>query len=215
MLLFLGVGRDTGRSGLPNIKMIVTHEREKLLNAIVYFALNTEHCGVTKLFKLLYFLDFEHYKQTGRSVTGLNYHAWKMGPVPEELYDELPYPEPDLAETISIVPVPTRHEKPMLRVAPKVQFDNSHFSRRELALLEQLATEYRNNTADEMIEATHIETLPWHRVYHLEGRRRGEIPYLYAVPDDDAEFVLELEREHKETIEAYDDDRDGAVRYAF
>lgn len=67
--------------------MIKTHEREKLINAIVFFAANTEHCGKIKLLKLLYLLDFEHFRQTGYSVTGMEYHAWKMGPVPTDLYN--------------------------------------------------------------------------------------------------------------------------------
>jgi len=36
-----------------------------------------------KLFKLLYFLDFVHFKNYGTTVTGMEYSAWKMGPVPE------------------------------------------------------------------------------------------------------------------------------------
>ena len=32
--------------------MIKTHEREKLINAIVFFAANTEHCGKIKLLYL-------------------------------------------------------------------------------------------------------------------------------------------------------------------
>jgi hypothetical protein len=27
-------------------------------------------------------VDFTHFRETGRSVTGLDYQAWKMGPVP-------------------------------------------------------------------------------------------------------------------------------------
>ena len=40
--------------------MLINHEREKLINAIIYFAKNTRFLGKTKLCKLLYFLDFEH-----------------------------------------------------------------------------------------------------------------------------------------------------------
>ena len=68
--------------------MIVTHYREKLIQAIVYLSDNTRHCGKIKLFKLLYLLDFEHFRQTGHSVTGMEYRAWKMGPVPIELVQE-------------------------------------------------------------------------------------------------------------------------------
>ena len=33
--------------------MLRDHSREKLLNAVVYFATNTKFCGKTKLYKLL------------------------------------------------------------------------------------------------------------------------------------------------------------------
>jgi len=68
--------------------MIITHHREKLINAIVYFARHTKNCGRTKLMKLLYFLDFKHFAQTGKSVTGQKYFAWDFGPVPAEVWHE-------------------------------------------------------------------------------------------------------------------------------
>jgi uncharacterized phage-associated protein len=86
--------------------LLITHEREKLINAIIFFANNTKHLGKIKLFKLLYLLDFEHFRQTGRSVTGLDYRAWKFGPVPIDLYQEWDEPEQDLADAISIQPEP-------------------------------------------------------------------------------------------------------------
>lgn len=69
--------------------IFIHHRREKLENAIAYFSRNTHYCHTLKLFKLLYFLDFEHYRQTGGSVTGLDYHALPMGPVPRALLDEV------------------------------------------------------------------------------------------------------------------------------
>ena len=66
--------------------MLVTHEREKLIQAINFFATHTKRCGKVKLFKLLYFLDFEPFQPTGRSVTGQDYSAWPMGPVPVALH---------------------------------------------------------------------------------------------------------------------------------
>src|SRR5580693_8882535 len=69
--------------------MIVSRDREKLVNAIVYFLRETNHCHTLKLFKLLNFADFEHFRQTGRTIFNLDYRALPMGPVPTELYDEL------------------------------------------------------------------------------------------------------------------------------
>lgn len=96
-----------------NTIMLITHEREKMIQAIIYFAQNTHYCGKTKLFKLLYFLDFEHYKITGRSVTGLKYSAWKMGSVPTALYEELDLPDPDFASAIKTSQTPTPYSNPI------------------------------------------------------------------------------------------------------
>lgn len=73
--------------------MLKNHEREKLLNAIIFFAQNTRNLGKVKLWNLLYFLDFQHYRDVGRSVTGLQYFAWPKGPVPVELQNEVEQPE--------------------------------------------------------------------------------------------------------------------------
>src|SRR5258708_26258226 len=102
--------------------MIINNDRKKLIAAIMYFAKNTNKCGKTKLFKLLYFLDFEHFRQAGRSVTGLSYYAWKMGPVPVALMDEMSVPEPDLAERVRFQSIPTKFNNEMLLVRPKAEF---------------------------------------------------------------------------------------------
>ena len=54
-----------------------------MLNAIIYMANNTMFCGKTKLLKLLYFLDFKHFNQTAKSVTGLDYFSLEKGTVPK------------------------------------------------------------------------------------------------------------------------------------
>lgn len=73
--------------------MRVSHEREKMINANIYFANHTRHLGKIKLPWLLYLLDFEPFSQTGRNVTGLDYHAWKFGLVPVALEQEWEEPE--------------------------------------------------------------------------------------------------------------------------
>ena len=63
--------------------------REKLLNAILFFVQKTRHAKMTKISKLLYFFDFTHFKQTGYPAIGLEYFAFKNGPVPKKLWLEL------------------------------------------------------------------------------------------------------------------------------
>src|SRR5919106_3734611 len=138
--------------------MLLTHEREKLINTIVFFARETNCLGKTKLFKLLYFLDFEHFKETGRSVTDLDYYAWKMGPVPVALHEEVDMPEPDMAEKLQFEEKPVKHGT-MLTIKPLAKFEPSYFSKRELRIMEQLAEEFKDMLAEDMIEATRLENL--------------------------------------------------------
>jgi uncharacterized phage-associated protein len=182
--------------------MLISHEREKLIQAVIYFAENTKFCGKIKIFKLLYFLDFEHYKITGRSVTGLKYCAWKMGPVPTELFDELESPEPDMAGALEFSEIPTYRGKPMMSIKPIKSFSSELFTKRELKLLESLAREYRETKADDMIEATHLENLPWDKVYNKEASPRAEIPYEYALRPNEREEMMKMIREREEMIGA-------------
>ena len=147
--------------------MIVDHNREKLLNTVIYFLENTSWYGITKLFKLLYFLDFEHYKQTGRSVTGHDYFAWRMGPVPAKLREEIDNPEEDFLTKLDVDIQSTKKGK-TIYLKPKSNFDSTHFTRRELRLLKEIATQYAMNNSTEMVEYTHLDTQPWHQVWEVE-----------------------------------------------
>jgi len=186
--------------------MLVKHEREKLINAIIFFCSKTKYCGITKLFKLLYFTDFEHYKLTGRSITGLDYFAWKMGPVPVRLYNEIPMaPEPDLAEKVRITPIAPRKAggKQFVKLEPKAPFNSEYFSKREMAIMTRLSTEYKSALAEDMVEATHLENLPWHQVYCVEGKLQAVIPYEYAFRKDEADFVRFMKKENDEIVSNY------------
>ena len=165
--------------------MLISRDREKLVNSIVFFARNTQYCGKTKLFKLLYLLDFHHFREAGRSVTGLEYHAWKNGPVPFALVQEWDDLEADLATAIDIVPERVI-DYDRQRVDAKGAFDDSHFTKRELRLMQELAHRHHDEMTKPLIGLTH------------EERGNNErIPYALAVPDDDPnrEAVLEAARE--------------------
>lgn len=182
--------------------MLVSHEREKLINAIIFFATNTRYLGKTKLCKLLYFLDFEHYKETGRSVTGMEYFAWKMGPVPVDLYEEVDMPEPDMADKVEFSEKTTKHGS-MLVVKPISAFEDNHFSQRELRIMRSLADEYRETQVEDMIEATHLENQPWHKIYVEEGRRQKLIPYELALRKQEAEAMHDVIAERLAFVEHF------------
>lgn len=177
--------------------MIVTHQRERLIESIVYFAQHTRHCGKIKLIKLLYLLDFEHFRQTGRSVTGMDYHAWTMGPVPQPIYEEWDDLGEDLAAAIAIEP---QKVIDYVRecVVPRREFDPTHFSRRELRIMSELAARFRDEYSKPMVAFTHAERGPWETIWDGGKGKNERIPYLLAVAADDPnrEAIMAAERDH-------------------
>jgi len=160
--------------------MIITHQREKLINAIIFFAKNTQFCGKTKLIKLLYYLDFWHFSETGESVTGLDYSAWEFGPVPATLYEELSdnQMKPDLAEAVKFIP-----NNQFQKIVPKTAFDLKYFSKREKRLLNKAVEIFKTAKADDMVESTHIPNNPWHETLTKKGKFQ-HIDYLLAINGD-------------------------------
>ena len=177
--------------------MLIEHERDKLINVIIFFAKNTRNLGKVKLYKLLYFLDFQHYRDVGRPVTGLQYFAWPMGPVPVALEKEVRAPAADMLEKVSLV-LSSYKKGETLTVTPKVEFNPGHFSKRELKLMEALADEFRHTIAIDMIERTHLENAPWDKIYNIQQRRQHAIPYALAVCAREAEELNMIQVEHEE-----------------
>lgn len=183
--------------------MLIQREREKLIHAIVFFATHTEHCGKVKLFKLLYLLDFMHFRETGRSVTRLDYRAWKMGPVPLELMQEWDQLDPDLAAAVDVVPEQVI-DYVRERVVAKLAFDESLFTKRELRLMNDLVDRFRAELTKPLVSFTHAERGPWDKIWDAGRGNNERIPYTLAVADSDphAAAVLESAREYEGIVAA-------------
>lgn len=164
--------------------MSASSERRKLINAILFFAATTKNCGKIKLFKLLYLLDFEHFSQTGLSVTGLEYQAWEKGPVPRALYDEWSAPGEDMSAAFS-VKAETMFSFTRQTVVPKVGVDEDVFTKRELRVMKALAEKYHDAKAEPMVDATHVANGAWAKVWEQNLGNDQVIPYSLAVADDD------------------------------
>ena len=68
--------------------MPTTFNFKKFVNAVLFFA-EKDKIGITKLNKLLYYSDFEHYRLYGRPIIGDEYVKMGQGPVPERAYEHL------------------------------------------------------------------------------------------------------------------------------
>lgn len=184
--------------------MIVTHNREKLLNSIIYFSENVGLLNKTKLFKLLYYIDFEHFKQTGRSITGLEFQAWEIGPVPVALEEELESPKFDFSERIDIeIKANKKGINPSTNIISKAKFDSTHFTKRELRILKDVSERLGMCSTDDLIRLTHQEGQPWHKVWELEKRHFEKIPYEYILDEAEKDLVKSLNSEREEFITNY------------
>lgn len=185
--------------------MTTKFDRQKLIQAIIYFASNTKYCGKIKLFKLLYLLDFEHFRQTGKSVTGFEYQAWKFGPVPVDLMEEWEEFGPDLAQAVHIEEERViDYDRKAVKVNEGVAFNADEFTPRQLRIMEALAKKYCEAYSPKMIDVTHEQNSAWDKVWcDGEGAHRA-IPYALAIPDSAPErgALLDIAAEQRMYREA-------------
>jgi len=184
---------------------MIDHKREKLINLIIYFLKNTKYCGKTKLFKLLNFADFMHFKQTGKSITNLDYYAWEKGPVPKKLYNEFKNPPEDLKKSIYIPPKLEENEENgkyhFFKLKGKQKFNDKFFSKRELEIIKNIALIFKEAPAKDMVEVSHLKNKPWYKTYHKKGE--GEkIDYMLALDESSESLTIE---EIKERIDEIDE----------
>lgn len=169
--------------------------RQKLINTIVFFASNTKFCGKIKLFKLLYLMDFEHFSQTGKSVTGFEYQAWKFGPVPADLMEEWEELNPDMAQAVHIESEKVYDfERQAVKVNQDVKFDDSYFSPRELRIMQTISDKYHDTYSPKMIDVTHEQNGAWDKVWQQGMGDRNTIPYALALNEEDVnrEAIIEI-----------------------
>lgn len=189
--------------------MIIDHKKEKTQNAITYFLNNTSWAGKKKIYKLLFILDFEHFKQTGQSVTGFDYFAWKMGPVPTALDEAIENSYEEITDNFDIEIQVKNFRQQVFKTVyliPKKEFDSKFFSRRELRLLADISERFAMASGDDMVWFTHRDTEPWYRVWEIERRRQQKIPYEYALSDleeRDREIILDIAQERQAFLENY------------
>lgn len=174
--------------------MTTNSSRQKLINAIVFFASNTQYCGKIKLFKLLYLLDFEHFSQTGKSVTGFEYQAWKFGPVPTDLMEEWEDLSPDMAQAVHIESEKViDFERQAVKVNTGVVFDDSYFTPRELRIMQTISDKYHKTYSPKMIDVTHEQNGAWDKIWQNGHGAQLHIPYALSIQNDDENRATLLE----------------------
>lgn len=149
---------------------------EKLRNAVIFFISNDKTVKLTKLMKLLYYLDFLHYKETGQSVTGQEYTAWPKGPVPTDVWHELRLKQDrgcGLKEVVAALPVDEKADAFGFDLKPVkgAKFSERLFTKRELRIMKELAEIFKGTPAWLVVDATHQRGTPWETTVKTKGEK--------------------------------------------
>jgi uncharacterized phage-associated protein len=130
---------------------------EKLANVLIAFITNCnkEFNDRLKLNKLLFYLDFSHYKCHGSSVTGISYRAIKFGPVPTN-YDNIYtlFENEEIIASDWIVDT-NRAGKEVFETSNS--FDNSKFEQNELETLDIIIDKFKDFASWDLVDLSHNE----------------------------------------------------------
>jgi uncharacterized phage-associated protein len=152
---------------------------KKIGNLLNYMSSKIPNLTMTKALKLLYLIDETAYMRTGVPVTWLDYQVWKMGPVAEELYNELRYNQKLVqdGQPLNLEPyISTRKHATSkglaITILPKGATDTSDFSQFEMELIDNIIDRFGSYTANQLIELLHEENTLWHKCVSNENLKQ-------------------------------------------
>lgn len=111
----------------------------------------------TKLNKLLFYADFLMHSKTGFSISGVQYRAISMGPVPNNFNGIFEYLSNKGNVTIHYTCFPDGGPGEQFMPNPNQPFKKEYFSEAELEVLNHVTKRFKNTSTTEIIEISHKE----------------------------------------------------------
>jgi uncharacterized phage-associated protein len=148
------------------------HKYQQAILFILTSPANNRLLGKVKLFKLLYYLDFDHYQTYKLPITGDMYRKLPYGPVPRNGANVL---SGMVAE--GLIDMTTQQVGDYTQYVFKalhLPHTEETFSKTEIEVLYQVCLKWANHSTNEIVTATHGEA-PW-----LGVEMGDEIPYSLA-----------------------------------
>jgi len=173
--------------------MNTTHYDREKTEAIIAYLASKAHVNKTKLFKLLYLIDFKHYAKHNQSVTGASYEHWTYGPVPVQVWALI---KNQTSTSFSVVKTSDDEldEVSEDRIISNDGVDIAKaLSPSEIEILEDVLKTYGSRSASQLVDLTHKQT-PWKITNHNE-----QIPYFlsyYIESVDLEEYAKTLREDH-------------------
>lgn len=179
------------------------YQEEKFVNALLFFGkkTNPKIFGITKLLKLLFLSDFNHFKKYGRPILGDIYFRLKQGPVPSVSYslfnETFHHGENTILKEVARVIPEKMIDFDLGRIEPLRNPDFDVFSESDIEIMEDVAKKFYNKTGTEMVKEIH-------KIPFIEKAQEiTQIDYkLILKSDTDRAYIEALEKEEKELREA-------------
>lgn len=111
----------------------------------------------TKLNKLLFYADFTMYQQTGFSMSGIQYRAIPMGPVPHNFNSVFEFLANKNEIDIHYTNFADGGVGEQFKAHPSKVFNKNLFNDSELQILHSVAERFRKTSTNEIIEISHQE----------------------------------------------------------
>jgi putative zinc finger/helix-turn-helix YgiT family protein len=111
----------------------------------------------TQLNKLLFYADFLNYKRTGFAISGVQYRAINMGPVPNNFNSIFEYLAEKDHVDVWFTEFPNGAIGEHFKPHSKRKFDASLFDAHELKAMKDVVANFKNKSTKDLIEISHKE----------------------------------------------------------
>jgi len=129
----------------------------KKFSDMVVFFIEKLQPWKTKLNKLLFYADFLMHSKSGFSISGMQYRAIPMGPVPNNFNSIFEYLANKHNFDIYYTNFPDGGTGEQFKPNPSKVFNKELFSETELDILNKVADRFKNTSTNEIIEISHKE----------------------------------------------------------
>lgn len=151
-------------------------ERVDTLREVLLYVLDKvgakPNVGETVLYKLLYFIDFDYYEKTGKSITGLRYIKNHHGPTPTQTFVSVVN---GMKQNGDLEVVSTKYFNHIQKkYLPVTKPELKHVNGDELRHIDEVLARLSDKTAIELSNLSHRD-MPW-----LATTDRSEINYQLA-----------------------------------
>lgn len=183
-----GVAKEISDARVSDVRISVPQRKLAVFKQVLLYMLEKTagkpNIGMTALYKLLYFVDFDYYEKYGKQLMGLTYIHNHYGPTPREfvkVVEEMKQ-EGDLEEVKS--PYFAYEQKKFL---PRRSANLAKLSARETAMIDSVLARYGDLSAAQLTELSH-EDPPW----------------VAAKPGENLDYELVYYRPEKLSVREYD-----------